>query len=528
MTIGSKIAALRAKAGLTQEELADILHVSRQAVQKWESDATRPELDKLVAIAGYFNVTLDGLVCAKTAANNDEELRFNREFVPSYADMHGWEVYSANIPIECRQMYDEGYDIEPYKKLANEIGLLPPGEPREEMAEILFGLLKSCKKREGYAFDEPSDLEGIRALCEGASDKAVSVDMKNMKEKIRGAWLGRIAGCLLGKPIEGIRTKELIPLLKETGNYPMRRYIVSDEITDEIAAKYTFPLQKRCYPKTMPHAPSDDDTNYTVMAATRLIEKYGREFQPIDVAKCWLANQPKDAYCTAERVAFVNFVNGFYPPVSAIHKNPFREYIGAQIRADYFGYICPGDPVEAADMAWRDASISHVKNGIYGEMFAAAMIAQAAVTSDVRAIIEVGLRQIPATSRLYNEVKKLLAMIDGGESAEACFAWIHANYDEGTGYHWCHTISNALIVVAALIFGRLDFGKSICLAVQTGFDTDCNGATVGSIVGMAIGAAGIPKHWTAAFGEKVDTSIFGVGTVSVDEMVELTMRHIGD
>ncbi|HNX13358.1 MAG TPA: ADP-ribosylglycohydrolase family protein [Oscillospiraceae bacterium] len=526
MTIGSKIAALRAKAGLTQEELADILHVSRQAVQKWESDTTRPELDKLVAIAEYFNVTLDGLVCAKTAANNDEELRFNREFVPSYADMHGWEVYSANIHIECVQMADEGYDIEPYKKLANEISLLPPGKAREEMAEILYGLLKSCKKQEGYKFNEPSDLEGIKALCEGSSDKAAPVDIKTLKEKIKGAWLGRIAGCLLGKPIEGIRTKELIPLLKETGNYPMHRYITADEITDEIATKYTFPIKKRSYAKTIPNAPSDDDTNYTVMAATRLLQKYGREFQPIDVAKCWLANQPKDAYCTAERVAFVNFVNGFYPPVSAIIKNPFREYIGAQIRADYFGYINPGDPVEAADMAWRDASISHVKNGIYGEMFVAAMIADAAVTSDVRKIINAGLRQIPITSRLYDEIQKLLAMIDNGENAETCMAWIHKNYDEGTGYHWCHTISNALIVVSALIFGGLDFGKSICLAVQTGFDTDCNGATVGSIVGMAIGAAGIPKHWTSVFNEKVDTSIFGVGTVSVEEMTELTMKHI--
>lgn len=526
MTIGSKIAVLRVKAGLTQEELADILHVSRQAVQKWESDTTRPELEKLVAIAEYFNITLDGLVCAKTASNNDEELRFNREFVPSYADMHHWEVYSANIHIECMQMHDEGYDIEAYKKLANEIGLLPAGKAREEMAEILYGLLRSCKKREGYAFDEPSELEGIRALCEGSSDKAVPVDTKTLRDKIKGAWLGRIAGCLLGKPLEGIRTKEMIPLLKEAGNYPMHRYLVVDEISDEIAAKYTFPIKKRCYAKTIPNAPSDDDTNYTVMAATRLIEKYGREFQPIDVAKCWLANQPKDAYCTAERVAFVNFVNGFYPPVSAMLKNPYREYIGAQIRADYFGYICPGDPVQAADMAWRDASISHVKNGIYGEMFVAAMIAQAVVTSDIRSIIDTGLLQIPTTSRLYYEVKKLLAMIDGGESAEACFAWIHANYDESTGYHWCHTISNALIVVAALIFGKLDFGKSICLAVQTGFDTDCNGATVGSIVGMAIGAAGIPKHWTTVFNERVDTSIFGVGTVSVDEMVEMTINHI--
>ena len=104
----------------------------------------------------------------------------------------------------------------------------------------------------------------------------------------------------------------------------------------------------------------------------QVIEKYGRDFTPFDVSRAWLAYQPKDAYCTAERVAFCNFVKGFEPPESAIYKNPYREWIGAQIRADYFGYINPGNPELAAEMAWRDASISHTKNGIYGEMFVAA------------------------------------------------------------------------------------------------------------------------------------------------------------
>ena len=102
------------------------------------------------------------------------------------------------------------------------------------------------------------------------------------------------------------------------------------------------------------------------MLYQELIRKYGRDFTPYDVSRMWLDSQPKNAYCTAERVAFINFVKGFTPPASAVHKNPYREWIGAQIRADYFGYINPGRPEAAAEMAWRDACVSHVKNGIYG------------------------------------------------------------------------------------------------------------------------------------------------------------------
>ena len=157
----------------------------------------------------------------------------------------------------------------------------------------------------------------------------------------------------------------------------------------------------------------------------------------------------------------------------------------------------------------------------------AAMLACAAVCGDVKKIIQAGLSEIPVTSRLYAEANRTIGFFENHESAEFCMRWVHRHYDETMPHDWCHTIPNALIVITALLYGRLDLGRSIGMAVQAGFDTDCNGATVGSVVGMAVGASGIPGQWTEPFHNRVDTTIFGVGTISVDELVRLTMEHIG-
>ena len=62
MTIGEKIYTLRTKNGMTQEQLAEKMGVSRQAISKWESDVSVPELGKLKSLANLFRVTLDELM----------------------------------------------------------------------------------------------------------------------------------------------------------------------------------------------------------------------------------------------------------------------------------------------------------------------------------------------------------------------------------------------------------------------------------------------------------------------------------
>ena len=159
-------------------------------------------------------------------------------------------------------------------------------------------------------------------------------------------------------------------------------------------------------------------------------------------------------------------------------------------------------------------------------MFVAAMLAHAAVCDDVEEVISCGLGHIPSTSRLHAGLRAIVEAYERGVGSDECFKSIHARYDEHDEYDWCHTIPNAEIVVASLLYGKGDFAKTICLSVQCGFDTDCNGATVGSVFGMMHGIGSIDKVWKAPVRDMLDTSIFGVGKVGVDEMVERTMGHI--
>ena len=113
-----------------------------------------------------------------------------------------------------------------------------------------------------------------------------------------------------------------------------------------------------------------------------------------------------------------------------------------------------------------------------------------------------------------------------GVGSDECFKSIHARYDEHDEYDWCHTIPNAEIVVASLLYGKGDFAKTICLSVQCGFDTDCNGATVGSIIGMMKGENVLSEEWTKPLCGKLRTGIFGHDVVSIEDMVDLTMKHM--
>ena len=82
MNIAEKIVLLRKKKGISQEELANKLNTSRQAVSRWENNQSTPDLEKLVALSKYFNVTTDYLLTdsIETSINNNSQCESNIEF----------------------------------------------------------------------------------------------------------------------------------------------------------------------------------------------------------------------------------------------------------------------------------------------------------------------------------------------------------------------------------------------------------------------------------------------------------------
>lgn len=97
---------------------------------------------------------------------------------------------------------------------------------------------------------------------------------------------------------------------------------------------------------------------------------------------------------------------------------------------------------------------------------------------------------------------------------------LHASY----GYlHWVHVLNNAALMAYALTRSGGDFGAAICTAVTGGWDTDSTAATVGSVCGALIGAAGLPLQWTSPLQGGVASSLHGFDGIRFDELARRTL-----
>ncbi len=342
---------------------------------------------------------------------------------------------------------------------------------------------------------------------------------KEYQARIRNAWAGRISGCMLGKPIEQMSMRKgplkLEDYLTAVEAFPLRDYVpFAPEIDDHV----DHPGACR---GLMSHAIPDDDINYTVTSLL-LIEEYGRDFTTADVGRIWLRYLPGAMVFTAEREAYAKLLAGAgmrYPSgaepaidLAECSDNQYNEWIGAQIRADLYGWINPGDPDQAASMAERDAALSHRGEGIHGAVAVAA--AGALIGGGLRPAnaIETAADFLPSDSECAKAISLGLS-----EASSPNAARIHAAFE---GMSPVHTVNNLALVAWGLARNSIDFGAAVGETVTAGWDTDCNGATVGGLWGL--GGEQISEEWLTPWNGTVRTSLSGISDLSLDELATRT------
>src|SRR5262245_52989237 len=418
---------------------------------------------------------------------------------------------------ELRQAREEGKDVDAIEARWLDAGGLPapargasqeaaPTEVRTlalELLDELAALPRPLADREPEGFDE------IMA----AADPAPARDPVDVAARIEGAWLGRTAGCVLGKPVEGLPREGIRELAQAAGNWPVSSWFTARGVPLDLLERR--PWNRASGPTSLAEnidgAPEDDDLNFTMLGVA-LLERRGTEFTALDVAKLWLDFLPPGRIFTAERVAMRNLLLGRLPPETATYRNPFREWIGARLRVDAYGWASGGDPARAARMAWEDARVSHTANGVYAAMWMAAVHAASLTESSSASAADVGLSVVPGYSRLADALltaRELAAQLEW----EAVVDEFESRYGS---LHWVHAINNTALVAAALYAFDGNFSGAICAVVQAGWDTDTNGAAVGSVLGATVGPARIDERWTAPLKGRIASSLPGFDASTID------------
>lgn len=299
---------------------------------------------------------------------------------------------------------------------------------------------------------------------------------ENYLEKVYGGWLGKIIGVRHGAPIEGWTYEKIQKVFGAIDGYLVD---YRDFAADDDSNGPMFFLRAL------------EDYTYTSDITAEQIGLTWLNYAPYEHGFYWWGGYGR----STEHTAYLNLRNGIMAPRSgSVEQNgaAVAEQIGGQIFIDTWGLAVPNNPRLAAEYAEKAASVSHGGNGIYGGRFIAACISAAFVETRIETIIETGLSMIPPDceyAKMSREVMKFYKAHPA--NWRDCFKFVKDNfgYDRYPGN--CHIIPNSAIIVLSLLYGEGDFSKTLNIGNMCGWDTDCNVANVGTIMGVRNGLEGI-------------------------------------
>ena len=394
----------------------------------------------------------------------------------------------------------------------------------QEDAIKLANEIRDCQKNLLNRFEQSPNLSNpidqlvkyadIKNACSPTELHYCPLDNESFLNKLAGAVIGRLAGCILGVPVENWHPEDIYSMAEQFGDdFPPRDYWTKVYYPDR-SFHHGFAQRKDYSKEFMKCAPPDDDIGYTILDLL-VIEKYGFDFTTEDIASVWMEKLPFAH--SAEKIALAN-IHKHLPTdqVASVH-NPYVEWIGGCIRSDGWAWICAGYPDKAAEFAWRDAYLTHRQNGMYGEMFFAAVEAAAFVESSFEKIIEIGLSVIPYNCSLSQDVRWAVENKDFVHTWQDAVRLVNKRF---AGMSRVHTRNNACLVIFGLFLGEKDFDKTIGNIIAMGYDNDCNAATVGSILGAIIGLSGIDEKWYKPFNGQLSSYITGEEHICIEDFIK--------
>jgi ADP-ribosylglycohydrolase len=373
--------------------------------------------------------------------------------------------------------------------------------------------------RPDWPYEEPESLEDIRAASDPSRPQEREWSPPDGAEaRARAAFLTSVAGCTLGKPFEMDPTlDELRASLEPHGEWPLRDYPTEAAVQ---SLRELQPQWRELVRERIDHVAADDDINYTVIGML-VLERHGRAFTREDLLRTWLYNLPVLATFGPERTLLARAATAALEPGAPFDIdgwqdvwNPGSELCGGLIRADAYGYSCLGHPELAAELAYRDAGMTHRRTGLYSAMFVAAAVAVAPACDDPLEIVRSALRYVPQRSRFAEAVRFAIDAVGSAGDWMDGYRAINGRYGD---FGHCRILQEIGTVVNTLRFAE-DAGHGICLQVMQGNDTDSFGATAGSILGAYFGE--LDPRWTEPFNDRIQLALATTWVSSLSELAD--------
>lgn len=387
---------------------------------------------------------------------------------------------------------NQGYDVSEAEVLLP-LGIQLETEDRMEelrvvSARVMKALYEAPKLLDHpyHKYEHPTLWEDVKkAMPAAVGYHPLSNWKEDFSERIYQGWIGQIAGGSFGTAIEGYSGERIQEVYGDVNGY------------------------------LIPPETTNDDVVYELLLLD-VFERMGKDITSDVLGDEWVKKLPYGV--SAEGVALRNLNLGIYPPESGSFLNPYCDWIGAQMRTMVCGMLAPGNPMEAARLAYIDSVISHSRNGVYGGIYAAVITSLGFVMDDPREIVVEGARYIPIKSEYAAKLEFCFDVLRKNSNPKKAWKILDKHFEQ---YNWIHAYPNLAADLLALWYGGNDFTEAMTLLAKAGLDVDCNAGLVGNVLGVI---REVPNEWSFPLEDLLETYIEGKERLSIRGIAEMNAR----